>query len=202
MPAATVPLRVSQVGHPILLPRDGSALARQLAAGPAMVTISVPADAPFSALRLTGMAVPTPRAGASGPGLGGPGSPGSLDLAAYSVRLQTLEFTGAASVPVTLAQYEAAEPDPFRHEAPFALRHLEDCHMTDLVGCVRAHGLAAAEWVIPRGLDRFGLELLVFTPDGLAAVRLAFPDGPVTSIEQVPASIRTVLTCRCGGRHD
>jgi hypothetical protein len=37
----------------------------------------------------------------------------------------------------------------------------------------------------------------VLTPDGTVAVRLSFPDGPVSSLEEVPASIRTVLTCRC-----
>ena len=54
-----------------------------------------------------------------------------------------------------------------------------------------------ADWVIPRGLDRYGLQLLVLTTDGTAAVRLAFPGGPVTSLDEVPASIRTALTCRC-----
>jgi hypothetical protein len=37
----------------------------------------------------------------------------------------------------------------------------------------------------------------VLTPDGTVAVRLSFPDGPVSSLDEVPASIRTVLTCRC-----
>ena len=69
--------------------------------------------------------------------------------------------------------------------------------MRELVRCVRAHGMTRAEWVIPRGLDRYGLELLVLTGDGIASVRLSFPDGPVTSLQDVPASIRTALTCRC-----
>jgi len=194
--SATVPVRVSQAGQPILLPRGGSALARQLAAGPAMVTMSVPADAPFSALRLTGMAMPSALVSPSGSDLGvSSGQP-----AAYSVTLQSLEFTGTAPVQVALAQYAAAAPDPFRHQAPAVLRHLEDWHMAELVRCVQMNGIADAECVVPRGLDRFGLELLVFTPGGLAAVRLAFPDGPVNRVEQVPASIRAVLTCRCDGR--
>jgi hypothetical protein len=37
----------------------------------------------------------------------------------------------------------------------------------------------------------------VLAADGVAAVRLGFPDGPVTSLRDVPASIRTALTCRC-----
>jgi hypothetical protein len=52
---------------------------------------------------------------------------------------------------------------------------------------------AAPTW-FPPGLDRYGLELLVLTPGGVAAVRLSFPDGPVTSLQDVPASIRTALT--------
>jgi hypothetical protein len=96
-----------------------------------------------------------------------------------------------------MADYRAATPDPLWRMAPGVLRHLEQAHMADLVGCVRAHGMATADWVIPHGLDRYGLELLVLSTDGATVVRLAFPDGPVTSIQVVPASIRTTLTCRC-----
>jgi hypothetical protein len=195
--AFTVPVRISRAGYPILLPRRGSALAEQLAAGPAMVTVTVPADAPFCALRLTGMAAPSALVTASGPDQAPGPEAGSPESAAFPVMPQSLEFTGATSTPVALAHYEAAAPDPFRHCAQAVLRHLEDCHMADLVRCVQMNGIATAECVVPQGLDRFGLELLVFTPAGLAAVRLAFPDGPVTGMEQVPASIRAVLTCRC-----
>jgi hypothetical protein len=69
--------------------------------------------------------------------------------------------------------------------------------MTELIGCVRAHGMQEAEWVMPRGLDRFGLELAVLTTAGVAAIRLSFPDGPVTSLDEVPASLQAVLACRC-----
>jgi hypothetical protein len=194
---ATVPLQVSVTGQPILLARHGSELARQLAAGPALVTVTVPADAPFSALRLTGTT--GPGAGAERPGQGLDLDPEPRELAAYPVTLRALEFTGATPAEVGVTQYQAAAPDPFRFEAPAVLHHLEHWHMAELVNCVRAHGMAAAECVVPSGLDRFGLELLVLTADGLAPVRLAFPDGPVTEIDQIPASIRAVLTCRCHG---
>lgn len=77
------------------------------------------------------------------------------------------------------------------------LRHLEHGHMAELISCIRAHGMPGADWVIPRGLDRYGLEFLVLTTDSVAPVRLSFPDGPVTSLQDIPASIRTALTCRC-----
>jgi hypothetical protein len=34
------------------------------------------------------------------------------------------------------------------------LRHLEHAHTAELAGCVRAHGMAVAEWVILPALDR------------------------------------------------
>jgi hypothetical protein len=111
--AGPVPVRSGRDGSPLLLPASGSPVARWLGAGPSAERVSVPAGAPFSALRL---------------------------------------FIG---------------------------------------------GMAKADWVIPRNLDRYGLELLVLTADGAAPVRLSFPDGPITSIDDVPASIRTALTCRC-----
>ncbi|HEX6452738.1 MAG TPA: hypothetical protein VF060_25170 [Trebonia sp.] len=196
---ATVPVRAGRRGDPVLLPSPGSMLARHLAAGPAMVTVTVPAEAPFSALRLTGMTRP----GVTQPGMTQPGITRSAmtwpdaPRDAYQVVLNAVEFRGSVPTQVALAQYEAAAPDPFRREAPAILRHLERCHMTDLVGCVRAHGITAAEWVIPRRLDRFGLELLVLAPSGLAAVRLAFPGGPVSKTADVPLSIRTILNCQC-----
>lgn len=192
-PGTVVPVRASRTGHPILLPHPGSVLAQHLDASPAVVTITVPADAPFSALRLTGKTRPRQTAGVLAPDP----DPGHAAAAAYPVVLRSLEFTGATLAPVALTQYEAAAPDPFRHEVTAVLHHLERRHMADLVGCVRAHGLTAAEYVVPCRLDRFGLQLLVLSPSGLAAVRLAFPDGPVTTIAEVPASIRASLTCRC-----
>src|ERR1700745_989524 len=55
---ATVPMQVSPTRQPLLLARPGSRRARELAAAPALVTVTVPADAPFSALRLTGTTRP------------------------------------------------------------------------------------------------------------------------------------------------
>jgi len=113
------------------------------------------------------------------------------------VSIGSIEFSGGGRARVPVEEYRAARPDPLWRVAPGILHHLEHGHMRELVRCVRAHGLMLADWVIPRGLDRYGLELLVFTTDGVAAVRLSFPDGPVSSLKEVPASLRTTLTCRC-----
>jgi len=184
-------IRDGRDGSPLLLSVTGSVLEHQLSAQPEAVTVTVPAGGPFSALQLTGTARPTARNRRVG-------------VAACMVDLRSVELTGDAGVRVSvpLAEYRAAAPDPLRREAPGVLHHLEHAHRADLIACVRGHGLPQADWVIARGLDRYGLELLVLTTEGVAAVRLGFPDGPVTSLEDVPASIRTVLTCRCeSARH-
>src|SRR4029077_11352321 len=107
---------------------------------------------------------------------------------------------GGGNPRVAVAEYRAARPDPLWRGAARILHHPEDDHMSELVRCVRAHGMARAESVVPRGLDRYGLELLVLTTEGIAAVRLSFPEGPVSSLDDVPASVRAALTCRCQPR--
>ena len=182
--AAPVPVRSTRDGSPLLLPAAGSPLARQLAASQDPVRVSLPAGPPFSALRLTGTARPVTVGDQAG-------------IAACMVTLGSIEFTGGGRARVPVEEYRAARPDPLWRVAPGILHHLEHGHMGELVRCVRAHGMSRAEWVIPRGLDRYGLELLVLTADGVAAVRLSFPDGPVSSLDDVPVSLRTALTCRC-----
>jgi hypothetical protein len=196
LPPATVPIRSDRAGRPVLVPDSESTLARHLATRPVTVTVAVPAAAPFSALRLTGITRPAQASPAPAPG-----AAHAAGRIAYPVSLRAVEFTGGVAAPVAVDRYETAAPDPFWREAPAILRHLEHCHTADLVSCVRAHGLTAAEYVIPRGLDRFGLELLVMSDSGLASVRLAYPGGPVTTVHEVPVSIRALLTCRCGERH-
>ncbi len=185
--ACQVPVQSGQDGSPLLLAATGSLLERRLAGSLDIVTVTVPASAPFRALRFTGRARLFARDRAAG-------------ISACTVDLRSVEFNGANCATVPVDDYRAAAPDPLWRAAPGILRHLEQRHMAELIGCVRAHGMTAADWIIPCGLDRYGLELLVLTTDGAAAARLSFPGGPVTSLQDVPASIRTTLTCRCQAR--
>lgn len=178
---ATAAIRVDRRGRPLLLLPPREAVTRALA-GSRQVTATVPAPAPLGSLAMAGAV--EPREGPDG-------------RVGYQLDLRSLRFAGAGGRWVPVAEYEAAEPDPLWRVAPGAIRHLAHGHMTELIGCVRAHGMEQAEWVMPRGLDRFGLELAVITTAGVAAVRLAFPDGPVTSLDEVPASLQAVLACRC-----
>jgi hypothetical protein len=182
--AGPVPVRATRDGSPLLLPAARSPLGQWLAANPGPVRVSLPAGPPFSALRLTGTAQPVARLGGAG-------------IAACVVAIGSVELTGGGRARVPVEEYRAAAPDPLWRVAPGVLHHLEHGHMDELIRCVRAHGLARADWVIPRGLDRYGLELLVLATDGIAAVRLSFPDGPVSCLDDVPMSVRAALTCRC-----
>jgi len=178
---ATAAIRVDRSGAPLLLLAPRETVTEALAESP-LVTAAIPAPAPLGSLALTGTV--WPRAETDG-------------RLGYQLNLHSLRFAGGGGAPVRLADYRAAEPDPLWRVAGHAIQHLERGHMAELICCVRAHGMHRAEWVVPRGLDRFGLELAVISPHGVAAVRLSFPDGPVGSLEEVPASLRAVLACRC-----
>jgi hypothetical protein len=186
--AGQVPIWATRDGSPLLLPAAGSALEQRLAACPEPVTVCVPADAPFSAVRLTGTSQLLTRHH-------------TARFTAYRVAVGSVELTGPSCARVPAGDYRAAKPDPLWPIAPAVLHHLEHGHTAELVSCARAHGMSQAEWVIPRGLDRYGLELLVLTADGAAVVRLCFPGGPVASLQEIPASLRAVLTCRCQAGH-
>jgi len=136
--ASEIPVRSGPAGSPVLLTATGSALARQLGTGPETVSVSVAAAAPFAGLRLTGTARPAARNR-------------QAEIIAYVVAVRSVEFCGTVSALVSLDQYQAATPDPLWHEAPGILRHLEQGHMSDLIGCVRAHGMRQADWVIRAG---------------------------------------------------
>jgi heme iron utilization protein len=178
---ATAAIRVDGAGAPVLLLAPRETVTEALAESP-VVTATIPAPAPLGSLALTGRLWPRAETG------------GRLG---YRLDLWSLRFAGGGGAPVRLADYRDAEPDPLGPVAGRAVQHLERGHLAELISCVRAHGMHQAEWVVPRGLDRFGLELAVISPNGVAAVRLSFPDGPVGSLEEVPASLRAVLACRC-----
>jgi hypothetical protein len=182
---ATAAIRADGAGGPVLLLAPRETVTEALAASP-LVTVTVPAPAPLGSLALTGTV--WPRAEADG-------------RLGYRLDLRSLRFAGGGDggggAPVPLAEYQAAAPDPLWRVAASAIGHLEHGHMAELICWVRAHGMYQAEWVVPRGLDRFGLELAVISANGVAAVRLSFPAGPVSSLEDVPASLRAVLACRC-----
>ena len=172
-----VSVRSDQAGRPILptprpCPRH------------APVRVTVAATPHFPALELTGV-VGEHRTG------------GDQRMPEYLVSLRSLRFTGRVRVP--LREYYASAPDPLWRDAPRVLDHLAVAHVPELLACARAHGLPATEWVLPRWLDRYGLELAALSGTGVARVRLPFPDGPIGSLNDFPVSYRYALICHCAG---
>ena len=170
-------------GQPVVELEPASSMVRLLSWWP-VVTVSIPGPGPYKALHLTGTAK----------------SSAALDerLRAYRLTLLSTRLVSTTSVTVPLGEFKAAEPDPLWQQAPQALEHLSDAHAPELLACVRAHGLPEAEAVVPRALDRYGLELAVICAAGIRTVRLPFPGGPVDSLQEVTEGLRVLLTCRCG----
>ena len=170
-------------GQPVVELEPGSSMVRLLAWWP-VVTVSIAGPGPFRALHLTGTAQ----------------CHEALDerLRAYRLTLLSTRLVSTTSVSVPVRDFKAADPDPLWRQAPQALRHLEEAHAPELLACVRAHGLPDTEAVVPRALDRYGLELAAIGTDGIRTVRLPFPGGPVRSLQEVTDGLRVLLTCRCG----
>ncbi|OFE15418.1 hypothetical protein BA895_06840 [Humibacillus sp. DSM 29435] len=151
-----------------------------------MATLVVAAPLPFRTLALTGAV----RSGSDD------GSAcRAFDLVPTSARL-----VGARAQAIRLEEFLGAEPDPLRREAAAILRHLAAAHAAELLGCLRAHGYVEAVAVVPRTLNRYGIELVALSNHGVQNVWLAFPEGPVATLHDVGPGLRTVLMCRCRSR--
>jgi hypothetical protein len=170
-------------GQPVVELEPESSMVRLLGWWP-VVTVCVPGPAPYRALHLTGTARSH--------------EPLDQRLRAYRLSLLSTRLVSRASVTVPLREFRTAEPDPLWRQAPAALQHLGEAHAPELLACIRAHGVPEAEAVVPRALDRYGLEVAVIRQDGIGSVRLPFPGGPVCSLQEVTDGLRVLLTCRCG----
>ena len=85
----------------------------------------------------------------------------------------------------TGAQYLAAEPDPVTPAAARAIAHLNADHADALTSMAQAFGgYPDAKQAVCTGIDRYGLDVRVHTPRGVAYTRVGFPT-PLTSAEQL-----------------
>ena len=182
---AVVSVNDSPDGRPLVQLERTSPMVRRLAACP-VATISIAAPGPFVALQLTG-----PAMACKGAGKG---------LRGFRLSLLSARFLGRREVvPVPVGAFHAASPDPLWPHAAQVLEHLGQAHAPELLACARAHGLPHAQAVVPRAIDRYGLELALISAIGVTTLRLPFPGGPVESLSSVTCGLRAVLTCRCGG---
>jgi heme iron utilization protein len=82
-------------------------------------------------------------------------------------------------------QYQAATPDPIAPAAAGAIAHLNADHSDALAAIARAFGgHPDTETAVCSGIDRYGLDLRVNTPRGIAYARAGFPQ-PLDSPDQL-----------------
>jgi hypothetical protein len=125
--------------------------------------------------------------------------PRLLDLGhgASMVRLEPASMVladGDGTHPVDLADFTAAEPDPFCGQEAGWLRHLELSH-TDVVGLLVRHlpeSLRGGH-IRPLGLDRYGLRLRVEAVVD-HDVRLAF-SHPIGTATELATELRRLVGC-------
>ncbi|QZY29507.1 DUF2470 domain-containing protein [Nocardioides coralli] len=117
----------------------------------------------------------------------------------YRPTLLGVRLVGPARVSIPVAEFLAAQPDPLRDDAATMLHHLEEAHAADLLACVRAHGHDALA-VVPRAIDRYGIELAAIAADGVDRLRLAFPGGPLEGLDRLNSGWRLPMSCRCASR--
>jgi heme oxygenase (biliverdin-IX-beta and delta-forming) len=73
-------------------------------------------------------------------------------------------------------QYDAAAPDPVAPAAARAITHLNADHADALAAMSRAFGgYPDTETAVCTGIDRYGLDMRVNTPRGVAYARVGFP---------------------------
>jgi hypothetical protein len=178
---ATVAVADRPDGRPTVWLETSSPVVRRLSRRP-VATLMLAGSSPVWSVRLAGALTPcySDRPGQS----------------AYRMALFAVMLVGSTRVPVPVAEFTAATPDPIRARAGELLDHLEQAHADELLACAWAHGYDA-ESVLPRGLDRYGLELVALGKGGVSRFRLPFPDGPVADVADIGPGLDLPLGCRC-----
>jgi len=113
------------------------------------------------------------------------------DFTLWVLRVQRVRWVGGYGRmdSATGADYLAAEPDPVTPAAGRAIAHLNTDHADALVSMARAFGgYPDTEESVCTGVDRYGLDLRVHTPRGVAYTRVGFPE-PLTSTGQLRSVI-------------
>ncbi|SFE95038.1 DUF2470 domain-containing protein [Blastococcus tunisiensis] len=116
---------------------------------------------------------------------------------AYRVEPGTVRI-GDDGMPVPIAAYIAARP-ALPDSAPAVLAHLRCPHHAEqLAACLRALG-HDARFAEATELDGQGMTVVAADPTGVSRIRLTFPT-PISRLEDLPADLYVLLTCRCGDR--
>lgn len=121
------------------------------------------------------------------------------DFALWVLRVQRVRWVGGYGRmdSATGADYSAAEPDPVTLQAANAIAHLNADHADSLALMARAlGGFPDATAASCTGADRYGLDLKVTTPRGIAYTRVGYPERLNAVGEMRAASVALVKAAR------
>lgn len=109
------------------------------------------------------------------------------DFALWVLRVDRVRWVGGYGRMDSASgeHYLAVEPDPVTPAAGGAIAHLNADHAEALAAMARAFGgYPDTDAAVCTGIDRYGLDLRVHTPRGVAYTRVGFP-APLHSAEQL-----------------
>lgn len=101
------------------------------------------------------------------------------DFTLWVLQVQRVRWVGGYGRmdSATGEQYDAAEPDPVAPAAGRAIAHLNADHADALAAMARAFGgHPDTDAAVCTGIDRYGLDVKVNTPRGIAYARVGFPE--------------------------
>ncbi|MBJ8337846.1 DUF2470 domain-containing protein [Antrihabitans sp. YC3-6] len=112
------------------------------------------------------------------------------DFSLWVLRVQRVRWVGGYGRmdSATAEAYSAATPDPVVPKAAGAITHLNDDHSASLLAMVQElGGFPDATEATCVGADRYGLDLRVTTPRGVAMTRVGY-SKPIDSIGELRAA--------------
>ena len=121
------------------------------------------------------------------------------DFTYYLLRIERVRWVGGYGRMdwADAAAYHAAEPDPVAPGAAYAVRHLNDDHADALLAMARAlAGHPDATAAACARIDRYGLDLKIWTPRGTTFARVGFAEPATDPAELRPATVELARRAR------
>jgi putative heme iron utilization protein len=121
------------------------------------------------------------------------------DFSLWVLRVQRVRWVGGYGRmdSASGSDYAQAQPDPVKPHAGGAIAHLNDDHAEHLALMARAlGGYPDTESAMCTGADRYGLDLKVTTPRGVAYTRIGYPSRLNAPDEMRAASVDLVTRAR------
>ncbi|MGV0634586.1 DUF2470 domain-containing protein [Mycolicibacillus trivialis] len=122
------------------------------------------------------------------------------DFSLWVLRVQRVRWVGGYGRmdSASGADYAAAQPDPVSPHAARAVAHLNDDHADSLLAMAqRLGGFPDCTEAVCTGADRYGLDLKVSTPRGVAYTRVGYAE-PIDGIDELRGAA-TALAHRAQG---